>query len=78
MLVWYFCLLQVEPKSSSGIFADNTALNSISLRCKDGSRITSGEGAFGNWHTEASCGSTNGIPYFLTSFDLQVEPDQVM
>ncbi|CAG2218437.1 unnamed protein product [Mytilus edulis] len=78
--VGYFAVgfnVKVEPKSSAGIFADNTALNSILLRCQDGSSITSGEGAFGHWQAEAGCGyNKDGNPNFLTSFDLQVEPDQ--
>ena len=59
-------------------------LNSVLLRCeslderKFGGEIESGEGSYGTLTGLTSCDNRNQLHHFITSFQLQVEGNQVL
>ncbi|XP_045187604.1 vitelline membrane outer layer protein 1-like [Mercenaria mercenaria] len=71
--------MKIEPYQ--GGWVDDTAMNGIKLYCETSeghltTTITSGVGPWGNWIGRASCNHPSGSQFYLTAFDLQVEPPQ--
>ena len=74
--------LQIEGNQHSG---DDTSLNAVKLHCGFidsggfGGDVTSAIGPWGVWSIDLTCRkNAEGQIKFLTSFVMQVEPDQVM
>ncbi|XP_053378179.1 vitelline membrane outer layer protein 1 homolog [Mercenaria mercenaria] len=74
--------MKIDPYRGAWMKYDDTVLNGIKLFCEsqDGQlvhNITSDVGPWGDWVGAVSCKHLNGSKFYLTAFDLQVEPPDI-
>ena len=63
---------RIKDEGYQGGFSDDTAMNGIELRCKDGQTLTSSVGIWGSWGSYSTSCSTG-----LTGANVKIEGDQV-